>query len=52
VALIVVIGVYPAPVIRYTRYSADQYVSAVDRPPAATAASASARFAVAPGVEP
>jgi len=49
-ALIVLIGVYPAPVIRYTRYSADQYVSAVDRPPPTAAASASARLAVIPGV--
>jgi hypothetical protein len=39
-ALIVVIGVYPGPVIRYTRFSAGQYVSAVDRAPASTAAPA------------
>jgi NADH-quinone oxidoreductase subunit M len=31
VALIVLIGVYPGPVLRYTRVSADQYVSAADR---------------------
>jgi len=39
-------------VIRYTRYSADQYVTAVDRGPAAAAASASARVLVVPGVAP
>lgn len=31
VALMVVIGVYPAPIIRYSRFSAAQYVQAVDR---------------------
>jgi NADH-quinone oxidoreductase subunit M len=46
-ALIVLIGVYPAPVIRYTRYSADQYVTAVDRGLAAAAAP-SARAGVEP----
>jgi NADH-quinone oxidoreductase subunit M len=40
VALILVIGVYPGPVIRYTRFSAGQYVSAVDRGMAVTAAPA------------
>ncbi|MGH7691841.1 MAG: complex I subunit 4 family protein [Candidatus Dormibacteria bacterium] len=34
VALIVVIGIYPGPIIHYTRFSADQYVSAADRTPA------------------
>ena len=50
-ALIVLIGVYPAPVIRYTRYSADQYVSAVDRGSTA-AASASARPELRAGAKP
>jgi len=40
VALIVLIGVYPGPVIRYTRFTAGQYVSAVDRGAASTAAPA------------
>ncbi|MGC1183590.1 MAG: NADH-quinone oxidoreductase subunit M [Candidatus Dormiibacterota bacterium] len=40
VALIIVIGVYPGPVIRFTRFSAGQYVSAVNRGSAATAATA------------
>ncbi len=40
VALILVIGVYPGPVIRYTRFSAGQYVTAADRAPASTAAPA------------
>ncbi|MGH7641123.1 MAG: complex I subunit 4 family protein [Candidatus Dormibacteria bacterium] len=34
IALILVIGVYPAPIIRYTRFSASQYVSAADQAPA------------------
>jgi NADH-quinone oxidoreductase subunit M len=37
VALMVLIGVYPGPVIRYTRFSADQYVAASDASPAAAA---------------
>ncbi|MGC2192741.1 MAG: NADH-quinone oxidoreductase subunit M [Candidatus Dormiibacterota bacterium] len=41
VALIILIGVYPGPVIRYTRFSAGQYISAVDRAASSTAASAS-----------
>jgi NADH-quinone oxidoreductase subunit M len=40
VALIIVIGVYPGPVIRFTRFSAGQYVSAVNRGSATTAATA------------
>lgn len=48
VALILVIGVYPGPVIRYTRFSAGQYVSAVDRGMAVTAAPAT-RAGVPPG---
>ncbi|MGA2872205.1 MAG: NADH-quinone oxidoreductase subunit M [Candidatus Dormibacteria bacterium] len=36
-ALMVLIGVYPGPVIRYTRFSADQYVAASDASPAAAA---------------
>jgi NADH-quinone oxidoreductase subunit M len=36
-ALIVVIGIYPGPVIRYTRFSADQYVTASDALPEAAA---------------
>ncbi|HVB14252.1 MAG TPA: NADH-quinone oxidoreductase subunit M [Candidatus Dormibacteraeota bacterium] len=40
VALIIVIGVYPGPVIRYTRFSAGEYVSAVDRGAATSAAPA------------
>ncbi|HVC40016.1 MAG TPA: NADH-quinone oxidoreductase subunit M [Candidatus Dormibacteraeota bacterium] len=40
VALIIVIGVYPGPVIRYTRLSAGQYLSAADRGAAANAAPA------------
>jgi NADH-quinone oxidoreductase subunit M len=49
VALILVIGVYPAPIIRYSRFSAAQYVQAVNRPPGAgSAASASGRLAVLP----
>ena len=42
VALMVLIGVYPGPVIRYTRFSADQYVAASDASPAAAAAPAGA----------
>ncbi|MHB8394470.1 MAG: complex I subunit 4 family protein [Candidatus Dormibacteria bacterium] len=37
VALMVVIGVYPGPIIRYSRFSAAQYVQAVDRGAAASA---------------
>ena len=48
VARILVIGVYPGPVIRYTRFSAGQYVSAVDRGMAVTAAPAT-RAGVPPG---
>ncbi|HUY08543.1 MAG TPA: NADH-quinone oxidoreductase subunit M [Candidatus Dormibacteraeota bacterium] len=48
VALIIVIGVYPGPVIRYTRFSAGQYIAAVDRAPASTAAPAT-RAALTPG---
>jgi NADH:ubiquinone oxidoreductase subunit 4 (subunit M) len=40
VALIIVIGVYPGPVIRFTRFSAGQYVSAVNRGSATTASTA------------
>jgi NADH-quinone oxidoreductase subunit M len=40
VALIILIGVYPGPVIRFTRFSAGQYVSAVNRGSATTAATA------------
>jgi len=38
VALILVIGVYPGPIIRYSRFSAAQYVQAVNRPPGAESA--------------
>ena len=31
VGLMILIGVYPGPIIRYSRYSADQYVRAADR---------------------
>jgi hypothetical protein len=49
VALILVIGVYPAPIIRYSRFSAAQYVQAVNRPAGAgSAASASGRLAALP----
>ena len=40
VTLILVIGLYPGPVIQYTRYSADQYVAAADRVTAHVAAAA------------
>ncbi|MGH7642501.1 MAG: complex I subunit 4 family protein [Candidatus Dormibacteria bacterium] len=40
VALIVLLGVYPGPVIHFTRFTAGQYVSAVDRGAASTAAPA------------
>lgn len=49
VALILVIGVYPAPIIRYSRFSAAQYVQAVNRPAGSgSAASASGRLAALP----
>ncbi|HEY6538244.1 MAG TPA: NADH-quinone oxidoreductase subunit M [Candidatus Dormibacteraeota bacterium] len=49
VALIIVIGVYPGPVIRYTRYSASQYVSAANRVAAESAAPAVAGHREAAG---
>lgn len=42
VALILLIGMYPGPVIRYTRFSADQYVAASNRVDSATAPAARA----------
>ncbi|HVC22237.1 MAG TPA: NADH-quinone oxidoreductase subunit M [Candidatus Dormibacteraeota bacterium] len=52
VALIIVIGVYPGPVIRFTRFSAGQYVSAVDRGSAVTAATASSPALSSPRARP
>ncbi len=45
VALMLVIGVYPAPVIRYGRFSAAQYVQAANRQTATDPALASSRTA-------
>ncbi len=45
VALMLVIGVYPAPVIRYGRFSAAQYVQAANRQTATEPALASSRSA-------
>ncbi len=45
VALMLVIGVYPAPVIRYGRFSAAQYVQAANRQTATEPALASSRAA-------
>ncbi len=49
VALMVFIGVYPGPIIHYSRFSAAQYSQAVDR---GTAASAAGHQVPAPTLEP
>ena len=52
VALIIVLGVYPGPVIRNTRFSAGQYITAVDQVPATTAAPAGRAVLAAARVDP
>ena len=49
VALMVFIGVYPGPIIHYSRFSAAQYSQAVDR---GTAASAAGHQVPAPPLKP
>ncbi|HUY57317.1 MAG TPA: NADH-quinone oxidoreductase subunit M [Candidatus Micrarchaeaceae archaeon] len=52
VALIIFLGVYPGPVIRNTRFSAGQYITAVDQVPATTAAPAGRAVLAAARVDP
>ncbi|MGA9774706.1 MAG: NADH-quinone oxidoreductase subunit M [Candidatus Dormiibacterota bacterium] len=52
VALMILVGVYPAPVIHYGRFTAAQYVQAANRPTATNPAQASSRGLTAPGGAP